>query len=173
VASRSTFGFQTSRLAELLGVVVHHEGGGGEPPEAPTLRQTLEARMSTPLALEPDVVDSVTAVLNRPCRELLPLAGRPLGDVLTDAATSLSALETLKDYGKALALVWEEGAEHAVAMTVYYAAIAAALTYHGRKITSRPFADLERTMELLVSTPWMTLPMVRLLSDARHACREE
>ncbi|MGB2819734.1 MAG: hypothetical protein WBF17_02040 [Phycisphaerae bacterium] len=159
-------------MAELLTVASPSGSPREEPLEAPDVRRFLEDRLAASLPLEPDVVDSVTALLNRPCHELLPLAKRPLGDVLTDAATSLDVLKTLRDYGRALALRWEEGPESAVAMTTYYAAIAAALTCYGQKITSRPSADLARAMELLASTPWMTQPMITLFSEALRLCRE-
>jgi hypothetical protein len=159
-------------LAELLAVASPSGGSGEQPQQASNMGQFLTDRLAAPLALDPDVVDSVTALLDRPCLELQPLAGRPLGEALTDPATSLDALETLRDYGKALTQVWEEGPENMVALITYHAAIAAALVFHDRKITSRPRADLDTSLQLLVITPWMTQPMVKLFSEARRLCRE-
>ena len=168
----STFGSRTDRLARLLAVASQSGGQLEQPLDVPAWRRFLQERLSSPLALKSDVVDSVTALLGRPCRELLPLAKRPLGEIVTDAGTSPGVLEVLRDYGKALALRWEEGPEHAVATTIYYAAIAAALIFHRQKIASRPFADLEQTMGLLANTPWMTPSMVVLFSEARRSCQE-
>lgn len=169
---KSTFGLETGRLVRLLTVASQPESDSEEPLETSDLRKFLEERLSAPLAIDPGVVDSVTSVLNRPCRKLLPLAGRPLGELLTDAATGIRALTTLRDYGKALALRWEEGPEHAVAMAIYYAAVAAALVYHGRKIASRSLANLDQALGLMASTPWMTQPMAMLFSEAQRLCRE-
>jgi hypothetical protein len=173
VAKQSTFGSETGRLVELLAVTSQPGASGEQPSGEPTLEQTVEARLSSPLALDPDMVDSVPAVLGRPCPELEPLTGRSLGDVLTDGATSRAALDTIKEYGKALARTWEQGNEHAVAVLVYYAAIAAALTYHGCKITSRPSDYLDRALDLLAGNPGLTHPMSELLSRARALCRRE
>jgi hypothetical protein len=118
------------------------------------------------------VVDSVTAVLHRPCRELLALADRTLGEIITDDSTSLEVLTTLREYGKALLSRWEEGPECGVATVVYHAAIASALVHHRQKVASRPFGDLARSMELLASTPWMTPPLSDLFSQARRLCQE-
>ena len=168
----STFGFRTESLAQLLATASESKGEGEQPSAVPAWRQFLEDRLDAPLALDPDVVDSVPALLGHPCGELLPLAGRPLGKTLTGAGTSLEALEALRDYGKALTLRWEEGPEYAVATTIYYAAIATALIFHAQKIASRPFADLGQMMGLLASTAWMTPSMVRLFAEARRLCQE-
>jgi hypothetical protein len=159
-------------LAQLLAVASRSGSKDEQLPEAPSWRQYLEDRLASPLALDPEEVDSVTAVLGRPCRELLPLAEKSLGDLITDTDTSLEVLATLREYGKALSLRWEDGLEHAVATTLYYAAIAAALIYHRQKMASRSFGDLARTMDLLASTPWMTPPMAELFSEARRLCQE-
>lgn len=168
----STFGLRSDRLAALLAVASQRGGAAEQPGEAQAWREVLEARLSAPLALETDMVDSVPAVLACPCRELAPLAGRSLGDVLTHADTSLAALRLLKDYGKALALRWEEGSEHAVAIAIYYAAIAAALTYHGQRTASCSLRRLGRAMGLLAAAPWMTPAIAKLLSGARQWCQE-
>lgn len=167
----STFGLHANRLADLLTMASPRAGEGEQPEQAVALRELLDARLSAPLSLETGVVDSVPAVLGRPCRDLVPLADRPLRDVLSHAGTSLAALRLLKDYGRALALRWEEGPEHAVGMTIYYVAVAAALTYHGQKIASGSLRGLGRAMDLLIAAPWITPPMAKLLSDARRLCR--
>lgn len=168
----STFGLRTDRLANLLAMASQGGQSADQSEEVLAWRKLLHARLSAPLCLEEDVVDSVPALLDPRCRELAALVGRSLEELLTDAGTSLATLECLKDYGKALAGRWEEGPEHAVGTSIYYAAVAAALAHHDRNLASRPLRELGRAMDLLIAAPWMTAPMVKLLSNARRLCPE-
>lgn len=171
--THSTFGAESGRLADLLAVTSQSDGSGKQLPGEPTLGQTVEVRLSSPLALEPETVDSVPAVLSRLCPELQPLVGRPLAEVLTDSSTSQKALVTIKEYSKALARTWQEGHEHTVAMLIYYAAIAAALSHHGCKITTRAPDELHRTLGVLGGTPGLTESVAHLFSGAASLCRAE
>lgn len=101
------------------------------------------------------------------------MADRMAGDLLLDPATPLAALETLKEYGKGLSQRWEEGPEHAVAVTIYFAAIAAALVSHGRKITTRPHRNLARSLGMMVDDRWMAPELALLFDNARKTCERK
>ena len=118
-------------------------------------------------------MDSVPAVLARPCPELQSLAGRPLREVLTDPHTSLTALAAIKEYAKALASRWRKGSEHTVAVLIYYAAIASALCHHGRQITSQAGSDLCHALGVLDLIPGLPESVSSLLSAARSLLGEQ
>lgn len=165
---RSTFGLYPKELAELLAT---GSGDDNAPlPLAEAASRLLRSRLASPMHFDKGYVDSLSAILARPCPELQPIAGRTLGDVLMDPTTPLATLETLKQYGKGLSLRWEEGPEHVVAAMIYFAAIAAALVFHGRKITTRSHRDLADLLRILMNDRWITPELAGLFDSARTMC---
>ncbi|MDP6636748.1 MAG: hypothetical protein QGG42_17755 [Phycisphaerae bacterium] len=165
----STFGLSSKRLAKLL--------NAGEPEEtidrqsisdaaAELLRQRLAARLD----FDKNCVDSLPAILNRTCPELQPVADCSVGEALFDPAAPLDILDTLRQYGKGLSRQWDEGPEHAVAVAIYFAAIAAALVSHGCKITTRSYPDLAGALQMLLDGGWITPELTKLFNSAREIC---
>ena len=166
MASRSTFGLYPKELADLLAT----GSGDDQLPPAEVAGRLLRSRLAGPMHFDKDCVDSLSAILDRPCPELQPIAGRTLGDVLADPTTPLAILETLKQYGKGLSRRWDEGPEHVVAAMIYFAAIAAALVFHGRKITTRSYRDLADLLRIMMSDRWITPELAGLFDSARTMC---
>lgn len=103
--------------------------------------------------------------------ELLPLAGRPLGQVLLDADTELASLREIKEHWKKLTVGDGTLADRASATTIYFAAIASALVCHGEKITTHCDEALEDSFGTLAAKRWMPEELVRLFEKARDLCR--
>jgi hypothetical protein len=168
----STMGLSPERLARLMAV------GAEEIPhevkEAPTemTAEVLRERLAGPLPLDKAFADSVPEILRRPCGELSPVAGSPLGRVLLAPETDPAVLETVKEYGKGLSLKWKGGALHAAAVAVYYAAIASALVLHDRKITSHSYRSLADSFDMMIKKPWMMPELARLFKEAGDACAD-
>jgi hypothetical protein len=131
----------------------------------------LEDWLRRPLPLAPEAPDSLPAVLRRPGQDFLPLAGAPLGEVLTNPATDVGMLEAVKDYFKELSSRSRRGDAHAATVTIYYAAIAAALVFQGRRITAHSPEKLEKSLGMLIAKPWMAPDLARLFERARKSCR--
>jgi hypothetical protein len=170
VQNNSTSGTDPRRLARLLGVGAEdHQVGQGELSNQDTAN-LLHARLGQPLPMDGAVVDSLPAVLGRPCEELVPLAGRTLGEVLQDAEVGPAVNEVIKEYGKGLGARWPAGPEHAISVTIYYAGIASALVFHDRKITAHSYMKLETAFSKLMEKPWMDADLARLFARARNVC---
>ena len=92
--------------------------------------------------------------------------GRRLGEVLLDPRTNLGLLRTIKDHWKAVSLRVPDGAEHAGAIALYYAAIAAALVHHGTLITKNSPAELSEALATLVAKPWLPRDLRGLMESA-------
>jgi len=173
MAMKSTFGLSPQRLAKLLNAGSAGEVAGRQLPAAQAAAQLLRRRLASPLHVDKGCVDSPSAILDRPCPELQPIADRPLGDVLVDPTTPLAILETLKQYGKGLSRRWDEGPEHVVAFTIYFAAVAAALVSHRRKITTRSYRDLADSLRILMDDRWITPELAKLFDSVRTICKAE
>ena len=170
MADESTVGLSPERLAKLLAVGAEDIPDAEGLPPVEVTAEILRARLSNPLPLDQAALDSVPAILRRPCEELRPLAGRPLAEILLDPAADPTVIATLKDYGKAMSLRWRGGALHGAAVAVYYGAIAAALVCHGRKITTHSYRGLDHSFATLIGKPWMAPELAELLARARAVC---
>jgi len=168
----TTFGANPEGLAELLGLGVAADDPGAEQPDR-AKADLLRARLAGTMPLDVDVVDALPAILGRLCRQLLPLEGRPLGEVLLSPQTDRATIETIKDYGKGLAGRQDGEVEHSVAVVIYFAAIASALLFHDRKISSYSYRALAESFDALVHMPWMAPEIARHLAQARQLCRKK
>jgi len=173
MALTSTFGLCPQRLAKLLNAGAGDEPARRQPSASQAAAELLRQRLTGPLHFDKGCIDSLPAILDRPCPELQPIAGRPLGEVLGDPNTPLEILETLKLYGKGLSCQWEEGSEHVVAVAIYFAAISAALVSHGRKITTRSHRELADSLRMLMGNRWITPQLTKLFDSARTICKSE
>ena len=167
----TTSGLSPRQLLRIL--LVGAETDSAEPDAAATrpVGEALRERLAHGLPLNPKKMDSLPAILGRMCQELAPLAERPLGDVLLDPTTDLGVIETLKEYGKNLSSRQATDAAHAVAVTLYFAAIASALVHHDAKITQYSYEHLAGSFEMLTKKDWMTPELGELFSQAWLACR--
>jgi hypothetical protein len=165
-------GLSPEEMAQLLRIGVEDEDldpSGGKDASAADLLETLLAGSLPP---ESTAVDALPAVLARLRRDLLPLEGRPIGEVLSDPSTDLSVLKAVKAYGKRLAARNRSEPEHAAAVAVYYAAIAAALVHHGERITTHSPSYLKASFVQLGNAPWVGRKLSPLLAAAAEACED-
>ncbi|KPL20813.1 MAG: hypothetical protein AMJ75_11170 [Phycisphaerae bacterium SM1_79] len=63
--------------------------------------------------------------------------------------------------------------EHAVAVAIYYAAIASALVFHDVKVTTHSYESLEASFTRLINKPWMSAELNSLFIRALKLCRKK
>jgi len=95
---------------------------------------------------------------------------KAIGDLLMEPNSDLAAIKALKDHTKALVSSSEDDAEHAGATAIYYAAIAHALLFHGRKITGHSYGKLQEAFEKLAGKPWVPSEVKTLYRKASAVC---
>ncbi|MDP6542726.1 MAG: hypothetical protein QGH60_01980 [Phycisphaerae bacterium] len=100
------------------------------------------------------------------------IQARAIGDLLLRPDTDLAELTSLKQYAKDLSR--QDGPElsREVAITVYYAAIAAALMHHRRKIANFSYGELEAAFTRLIEADWVAWDIADLLARARKICQD-
>jgi hypothetical protein len=170
--TESTSELSGERLARLLSLGTGDDRTA-EPalPEDATARR-LRERLAAPIPLDPADPESAPVLLGRAYPELAPVAGRPLAEVLLDSTSDPRVIETIKGFAKRLDARSAEDTGHAVTVTIYYAAIAAALVFRDRKITTRSYESLTRSFAMLIEKPWMVPELKRLFAKARGVCAE-
>ena len=168
----TTHGLKPEQLARLLALGLQSNDAEDDllatgPPGEPLLKM-----LAGKLPLDPAIPDSLPAVLNRPCDEVLPAAGRTITDLLLDSKTDLSVIKAVKDYAKELARRGGTDAQEAAATAIYYAAIASALVFHGHKITQHSYEKLHKAYAELGEKPWGSSELKDLFRKAREVCHQ-
>ena len=92
--------------------------------------------------------------------------------LLTDTSISLSNLRIAKDAFKTMRVVGETSADRRIGARLYAAAIAVALTRHGRRISRQSDAALQRAFKGLLDDPDMPGTLRDMASKALCVLQE-
>jgi len=163
----STSGLNPVKLARLFGITLHSEGSKDRENSIENMAELIQAHLAGALPLDTAIIDELPVLIGRLQRDLSHHAGRTLGDVLTDSESDLEIIKKVRRYAKRMAA----RNRHAVAITIYFAAIANALVFHQVKITTHSYESLETSFGNLVNKPWMPARLVRVFAKARKVCR--
>jgi hypothetical protein len=168
---KSTYGLRLDQMADLFAM-----GAEGPDPEAEksddeTLRTLLQEQLTCTEPRGSLLRETLVMMLGSPEGEADPLKGKPLGEVLLSPLSDVDLLGAIKDCSKTLSCALDSRTETALARTVYFAAIAAALVNHEAKITQNSGETLAESLTTLMEKRWMALQLVELFSQARQICR--
>ncbi len=173
MVKKSTYGLRPDQMADLLAL-------GAEAPDTTAekcrneILQALLHEQLTSVRPKGSLLRETLNMLIDPVRT--PATGpdsRPLGEILLSPQSDLELLRTIKDASKRLSCTLDSQDETALARTVYFAAIGAALVHHGAKITQMSNETLAESLALLTEKPWMTPDLIELFSRARQICQSE
>ena len=172
MAKRSTYGLDLHRLTKLLSLgaadAIPHEQFCDNTDIASFLKST----MTTPLSSASSPLESLLSMLD--CTDIYSeISDKSLCDILTDKTSDLQLLKILKAFGKQICytIIYEN--ENAMGSTVYHGAIAAAIIYHGEKISRNSYEKLADAFEMLAAKQWMLLALGDLFSQAIKICRQK
>ena len=126
--------------------------------------------LGTKLPLEPALAEALPALLKAISEELAVLSGPTLGDYLTNPKTSPIVLRQIKNYAKARGTRASNPLEGQAIHAIYHAAIAAALAFHGIKISGHSYQTLRGTFAVLGRKNWVPFSLRRLFRKARQRC---
>ncbi|MEN6423896.1 MAG: hypothetical protein ABFE13_00925 [Phycisphaerales bacterium] len=130
------------------------------------LRDVLVERMP----LEPMVTRVLSRALSQACEGVQPFPNNSYGLLLADPATDVTILTRVKDHAKELVRPVHSEGERQVLAAVYYAAIACALIYHDRRISSFSFDCLAQQYKSLLEQAWLTSDLRDLFEKAKEYC---
>jgi len=136
-------------------------GGHSNVSESDPTRELFESYWKEPLS---NVIDSAD------------FAGIPenksLEDVLTDSNTDIRVLKQIKSYFKKILSASSEDGEREVAGILYHAAIAAALVFHSKRITSLSHQDLRDAFLMIGNIAYLHEELKPLFTRAVSAVIE-
>lgn len=169
----STSGLSPKRLASLLGIALDNDSGGDKNNPEHNTAELLNARLNGMLPLDTTVVEELPVILGRLYKDIMPSAGKTLGQVLTDSKSNLDTIKKIREYAKKMTSRKVLSGEKAVAVAIYYAAIANALLFHDIKITTYSYKSLDDSFIRLINKPWISTELAKLFIDASKICRKK
>jgi len=169
----STLGLNPESLARLLGIALYSDPDEGKDKSTDTTAQLLKARLAGTLPLDTTVVEELPAILGQLRKDLMPLGGRTLGEALIDPKSDLGVIKKIRRYAKKMASRKRSEADRAVAVAIYYAAIANALVFHDVKVTTHSYESLEASFAKLINKPWISAELNILFVRALKLCQKK
>ncbi len=170
---KSTFGLRLDQLANLLSLAAEERTNTEEENADERLAQILRHQLTLVLPGNTLLFPNSTKVSDDKQYDLTPLAGRSLLQVFFNPETSIDQLQMIKEVSKHLTTTSVSEAEHAVATTIYHAAIASCLVHHAKKNTKHPYEKLVDSFTLLIEKKWMSFELVEMFSRARDICKKK
>jgi len=161
---KTTYGLRLDQMADLfaLGADDSDVSAGGS--DDATLRELLREQLACPTPKGSLLLDTLVMMVD-------PLHGKTLGEVLLSPESNLDLIRAIKECSKTLSVTLDSQTETALARTVYFAAIAAALVHHDMKITQNSYETLAESLAMLIEKPWMAPELVELFAQARRICQ--
>jgi hypothetical protein len=98
------------------------------------------------------------------------LASAPVRELLQDPKTEIAIIRKIKNYGKKLSRHFKSEAEHHVANTIYYAAIAHGLVFSNLRITNFSYKELLKSFCRLSNEAWIPKGLLALFTKASEYC---
>jgi hypothetical protein len=96
-----------------------------------------------------------------------------VADLLLDPHATLSVIKDIRRHAKEQAARTNDETEHAIMTTIYFAAIANRLAFHGQRITTYSYESLRSSFGKLRSKAWMPADLVGLFEKAEEACHNK
>lgn len=168
---KTTYGLRLDQMAGLFAIGAGEADPAATRGDEETLRDLLAEQLSCAEPKGSLLRDTLAMMIDRTGGPTGALAGKSLGEVLLNPPSDLGLLGTIKDCSKTLSCTLDSKTETALAKTVYFAATAAALVHHDRKITQSPYQTLAESLTMLIEKRWMAPELVELFSRARQICQ--
>lgn len=166
-----TSNLDSEKLGHLLCLYIMDSDEGDERNLGEDKRTLLGDLLSDALPLDQETIKILPSILRRLYVEMPPLVGRPLGNLLLSPDTRLEDLIAIKEHAKKMMSTADTDAKYEARAVIYYAAIASALAFHDRKITTHSNEELENSLSALVERDWIKADLSQLLKKAQEICR--
>ncbi|UCD51656.1 MAG: hypothetical protein JSW27_03305 [Phycisphaerales bacterium] len=162
-----TFGLDSEKVIRLLQIAAERPQPDARPDEPEVKAELLRDKLAETLSLYEAQSDELPARQTQMACAIADLAGDPIGELLLDPATDLALIRRIKDHGRKISESANSTPERHVGNAIYYAAIAAALLFHGTHITTHSSTDLNKSLQRLASETWISDSLSRLFGKAR------
>lgn len=133
--------------------------------------ELLQDILSEPLTMEA-CTTGLTEELTSLCTVSGLLSGETIGNLLKNPKTNISIVKKIKDINKEASSSSKTKVQHDIANAIYYATIAHALVYHGKRITEFTYDELEQSFSAFSKIKWISSDLSELYKKAGCLCRD-
>ena len=167
---RSTFGLSTAKLIKLLGVVKESHRTTGRQTRKHAQGLLLDRWLSKRVAFDVLAADTGLPLEGGQQAMVRQAKERPLGSHLLDPDTQPFILTLIKELAKEEVLVAKSGEARDTAKALYYGALASALVFQKKTISTQNQDELRVAFAHLAQAPWVRQDLVKLFDQAHAAC---
>lgn len=165
----STYGLSLKKVVKLLNI-------GSDVTDVPDDKdrekaELLSDRLNATHPLYYSTEGKLSRKLKRLRHTIVVLAGETVGKLLKEPKTDIDIIKMTKEYGRKLSKSAKSEAEHHMANTIYYAAIAHALVHHDLKITKYTYQNLNEAFSHLSEESWIPDWLLELFVRASEYCK--
>ena len=164
----STYGLRLDQMADLFALGAEESDPAVEKADDQTLQALLAEQLTCTEPKGSLIRETLEMMIGAPDQ----LRGESLAKVLLEGDSDLGLLKDIKDASKALSYALDSSTETALARTLYFSAIAAALVYHDVRISQSTYATLAESLTILIEKAWIVPELAELFSRARDICRD-
>lgn len=168
---KSTYGLSLNQMADLFALGAQDPDPASEKYHDDTLRALLHEQLASVAPRESLLRETLNMLIDSAGASASGLDDKSLDEILLSPQSDLELIRAIKEGSKTLSCTLDSQSETALARTIYFAAIAAALVHHGAKITQMTDEALAEALALLSEKPWMTPELIELFSRARGICQ--
>lgn len=124
------------------------------------------------LPVSPLTKDALPPLLRGQSESLSSVAGQPIGELVQNPHTDISAIRRIKDFAKESGTAATSKVESDAFLVLYYAAIANALLFHDVKISRHSWTDLAQYFHSLTETTWVLPELKGFFLKAHTYCQD-
>ena len=168
---KSTYGLRRDQMADLFALGAQDPDPVTEKHHDETLRALLHEQLTCVTPRGSLLRETLNMLIDPAGTQATGLDNKSLGEILVSPPSDLELLRALKDASKMLSCTLDSQSDTALARTIYFATVAAALVHHDAKITQMTNETLAESLGLLLEKPWMTSELIELFSQARRVCQ--
>jgi len=163
-------GLEPEKVARLVGLTLSHKQGERRDTDA-AIKELLQDRLADTLEVDDGKRQGLPQAIGRLLRPHRLVTQQSLGSVLLDPGSTLGAIRNIRRYAKDGAARTDDEAEYTVMTTIYFAAIANRLAFHGQRITTYSYESLVSSLGKLRGKSWMSPELGELFEEAERVCR--
>jgi hypothetical protein len=163
-------GLEPEQVAQLIGLTLRNDQGEGQGKDG-AIQELLQDRLAETVAFDDSKRKGLPLAIGRLLKPRRLETQRSLRSILLDPGAALNTIKKIRAYAKEKAARTDDEAEHVVMTTIYFAAIANRLAFHGQRITTYSYDSLASSLRKLRSKSWMPPDLSELFEKAEQACR--
>ena len=167
---KKTYGLEPEKIANLFQMASEDLEKQDSASKDYTLSDRLADRLAEPLLLSSSSARKLPGIPAMLTNALDFYEDISIGQLLSNTATSIDQLIRIKNCYGQQSRITEDKDEQSVAVVLYYAAIAAGIAYHNKKISQFPSSQLCKSFQMLREKPWINEVISELYETAIQRC---